>query len=54
MSRLAYRWLAVIVVLLVGGTRRLTCGRHPSQAPFAQVSLKREDLTNSDQHQCCW
>jgi len=27
------------------GSARLTCGRHPSQTPPAQVSPKREDLT---------
>jgi hypothetical protein len=27
------------------GSPRLTCGHHPSQSPFAQVSPKREDLT---------
>jgi hypothetical protein len=27
------------------GSARLTCGQHPSQTPFAQLSPKREDLT---------
>jgi len=27
------------------GSARLTCGQHPSQTPSAQVSPKREDLT---------
>ena len=29
------------------GSARLTCGQHPDQSPFAQVSPKREDLTSS-------
>jgi hypothetical protein len=30
------------------GTARLTCGQPPSQAPFPQVSPKREDLTRQN------
>jgi hypothetical protein len=30
------------------GSARLTCGQHPSQTPFPQLSPKREDLTRQN------
>ena len=35
------------------GTARLTCGQPPSQAPFPQVSPKREDLTKRPSRLTC-
>ena len=37
---------------IVWAARRLTCGRHASQSPFAQVSPKREDLTTRGDAVC--